>query len=57
MLISVRPKCYEREPESSHCNLGRTGYTNSVRPILVMGIHRDYNPISERPRSLSVRPK
>ena len=57
-LISVGPKCYERETKSLHCNLGRTDYTNSVGPIFGNRyIQRDYNPISVRPRSLSVRPK
>ena len=36
LFISVGPKWYEREIESLHCNLGRTDYANSVRPILVI---------------------
>ena len=47
LLFSVRPKCYKKETESS---------LTSVRPKRYEGKQRDYNPISVRPRSLSVRP-
>ena len=56
LLFSVRPKCYKKETESLHCNLGGTGSLTSVRPKRYEGKQRDYNPISVRPRSLSVRP-
>ena len=47
--LSVRPKSYKKETLNLHCNLGETDFDNGHT-------QRDYNPISVRPRSLSVRP-
>ena len=57
MLVSVEPKRYEKETDSLHYGLGETDSPISVRPKCYEGKHRVCNPISVRPRSLSVRPK
>ena len=54
-LISVGPKRYERETESLHCNLGGTDRSSRFDRNVTKRKQRDYNPISVRPRSLSVR--
>ena len=56
-LISVGPKRYERETESLHCNLGGTDRSSRFDRNVTKGNRKITNPISVRPRSLSVRPK
>ena len=50
----MRPKCYKRETESLHCNLGGTD-RSSRSDRNVTKENREIT-ISVRPKSLSVRP-
>ena len=49
MLFSVRPKCYKRETESLHCNLGGTDSLFRWDRKVMKGKQRVYIAISVGP--------